>query len=78
MSAYENATAFFHACEGLQGWEGCRQYVADGAGFVAVGDVGLRLRLGGGGAAITIVSSVRVGLRTFPCNVHGTRLVTNT
>ena len=35
MSAYENATAFFHACEGLQGWEGCRQYVADGAGFAA-------------------------------------------
>lgn len=35
MSAYENATAFFHACEGLQGWEGCGQYVADEATFVA-------------------------------------------
>ena len=35
MSAYENATAFFHACESLQGWEGCRQYVADGASFAA-------------------------------------------
>ena len=35
MSAYENATAFFHACEGLQGWAGCQQYVAEGAGFIA-------------------------------------------
>ena len=35
MTSMQNATAFFHACEGLQGWEGCRQYVADGAGFTA-------------------------------------------
>ena len=35
MTAFENATAFFHACEGLEGWAGCAQYVADGATFTA-------------------------------------------
>lgn len=35
MSAMDNAMAFFHACESLAGWSGCRQYVADNAGFVA-------------------------------------------
>ncbi len=35
MPAFGNATAFFHACEGLQGWEGCHQYVADNAIFSA-------------------------------------------
>ena len=35
MPAFGNATAFFHACEGLQGWEGCEQYVADNAVFSA-------------------------------------------
>lgn len=35
MSAYDNACAFFHACEGLQGWDGCQQYVAPGASFAA-------------------------------------------
>ncbi len=35
MSAFENATKFFHACESLQGWDGCRQFVAPGAGFEA-------------------------------------------
>ena len=35
MSAFENATEFFHACETLQGWEGCQQYVASGAEFSA-------------------------------------------
>ena len=35
MSAFENATRFFHACEGLEGWPGCQSLVADGAGFVA-------------------------------------------
>lgn len=35
MSAMQNAEAFFHACEGLEGWDGCQGYVADGAGFVA-------------------------------------------
>ncbi|HZO51445.1 MAG TPA: hypothetical protein VFB63_01945 [Bryobacteraceae bacterium] len=35
MSAFENATKFFHACESLKGWEGCRPYVAPGATFQA-------------------------------------------
>ena len=35
MSAFETATAFFHACEGLDGWAGCRQYVAENAAFSA-------------------------------------------
>ncbi len=35
MSAFETATDFFHACEGLKGWEGCKQYVAPGAKFTA-------------------------------------------
>lgn len=35
MSAFENATKFFHACESLQGWEGCKEYVAPGATFEA-------------------------------------------
>lgn len=35
MSAFDNATKFFHACESLEGWEGCEQYVAPGAAFAA-------------------------------------------
>ena len=35
MNKFEAATAFFHACEGLEGWEGCSKYVADGAKFTA-------------------------------------------
>jgi hypothetical protein len=35
MSAFETATDFFHACESLKGWEGCKQYVAPGAKFTA-------------------------------------------
>jgi hypothetical protein len=35
MSAFENGTRFFHACESLEGWAGCQQYVADGATFTA-------------------------------------------
>lgn len=35
MSAFETATDFFHACESLKGWEGCKQYVAPGAKFSA-------------------------------------------
>jgi hypothetical protein len=35
MSAFENAKNFFAACEAPEGWAGCRQYVADGASFVA-------------------------------------------
>ena len=35
MSAFENATKFFHACENLQGWSGCKEFVAPGASFAA-------------------------------------------
>ena len=35
MNAFDNATKFFHACETLQGWEGCRDYVAPDAAFQA-------------------------------------------
>jgi hypothetical protein len=35
MSGFENATKFFHACESLEGWGGCEQYVATDASFVA-------------------------------------------
>ncbi|MYA30936.1 MAG: hypothetical protein F4Y31_06845 [Gammaproteobacteria bacterium] len=35
MNPFETATKFFHACESLEGWEGCRQYVADNAQFAA-------------------------------------------
>ena len=35
MSSFENATQFFHACESLRGWEGCKQYVAPEAPFSA-------------------------------------------
>ncbi len=33
MSAFDNASRFFHACESLEGWAGCEQYVASGATF---------------------------------------------
>jgi len=33
MSAFEQAEKFFHACESLQGWEGCKELVAEGAAF---------------------------------------------
>ncbi len=35
MSAFDTAKQFFHACESLQGWEGCKDYVAAGATFSA-------------------------------------------
>ena len=35
MDAFDNATKFFHACESLRGWEGCKQYVAADAPFSA-------------------------------------------
>ncbi|MCK5728210.1 MAG: hypothetical protein KAH08_03210, partial [Methylococcales bacterium] len=35
MTAFENATNFFHACESLKGWEGCKGYVSKGALFNA-------------------------------------------
>ena len=35
MSAFDNAKKFFDACEAPLGWEGCKEYCVDGAGFVA-------------------------------------------
>lgn len=35
MIAFENARKFFETCEGLEGWNGCKKYVADKAVFVA-------------------------------------------
>jgi hypothetical protein len=35
MNAFENARKFFDACEAPEGWAGCKQYVANGATFVA-------------------------------------------
>lgn len=35
MTAFETASKFFAACEAPEGWEGCRQYVAEGAPFTA-------------------------------------------
>jgi hypothetical protein len=35
MSAFENATKFFHACETPSGWEACNPYVAEDATFFA-------------------------------------------
>ena len=35
MTAFDNATRFFEACEAPEGWAGCKEYVANGAPFVA-------------------------------------------
>jgi hypothetical protein len=35
MNAFEAATKFFEACETPLGWAGCKEYVQDGATFVA-------------------------------------------
>src|SRR5687767_4269155 len=35
MTAFENATEFFIACEAPEGWEGYKRYVAEGASFAA-------------------------------------------
>ena len=35
MDAFETATAFFHACETSKGWQGCKEFVQEGAAFVA-------------------------------------------
>ena len=35
MTAFENATQFFIACEAPKGWAGCQPYVAEGATFTA-------------------------------------------
>ncbi|MEZ8029013.1 hypothetical protein [Enterovibrio norvegicus] len=33
MSAFQNATEFFHACESGRGWEACRGFAEHDAGF---------------------------------------------
>ncbi len=33
MSAFEHAAKFSHACEALEDWDGCKEFVADGATF---------------------------------------------
>ncbi len=35
MSAFENAKKFFDACEAPLGWDGCKDYVEDGAPLIA-------------------------------------------
>ncbi|MCF8474757.1 MAG: hypothetical protein K9G26_08680 [Emcibacter sp.] len=35
MTNFDIATNFFHACEGLKGAEGCKQYISEGAKFKA-------------------------------------------
>jgi len=35
MNAFETANKFFTACESSEGWDGCKQYVAEGATFRA-------------------------------------------
>jgi len=35
MTAFENAKNFFDACDAAKGWVACKDYVADGASFVA-------------------------------------------
>ena len=35
MNSFDVASRFFHACESLEGWAGCQQYVADRAAFTA-------------------------------------------
>ncbi len=35
MNSFDVATKFFHACESLEGWAGCQQYVAEAASFNA-------------------------------------------
>ena len=38
MSAFEVAKEFFEACDKPLGWEGCKEYVAEGAPFTAQSD----------------------------------------
>ena len=35
MPAFENAKKFFEACEAPRGWASCKEYVEEGASFVA-------------------------------------------
>lgn len=35
MTPFDVATHFFHACESLEGWAGCGQYVSPNAAFVS-------------------------------------------
>ena len=34
MSHFQTAEAFFHACESLKDWAGCKEFTEDGASFV--------------------------------------------
>ena len=38
MTMYETAMAFFDACETGKGWDGCKEYCHDGAGFSCQAD----------------------------------------
>ncbi|WP_300034455.1 nuclear transport factor 2 family protein [uncultured Roseobacter sp.] len=38
MTMHDTATAFFHACETGQGWEGCKSWVHEKAGFSCQAD----------------------------------------
>ncbi|MEM6284064.1 MAG: nuclear transport factor 2 family protein, partial [Chloroflexota bacterium] len=38
MSVYENAMAFFDACETGKGWDACKGWCADGASFACQAD----------------------------------------
>ena len=46
MSAFENATRVFNACESSQGWEACKPYVEPGATLEA--QVGMLTEVGTG------------------------------
>ena len=35
MNAFDTAKKFFEACESGAGWDGCKEFVSDGAAFVA-------------------------------------------
>ena len=35
MSAFDTARKFFEACDSAAGWEGCKEYVSEGATFAA-------------------------------------------
>lgn len=35
MNAFDQAKRFFESCEAPEGWEGCREYVAENASFQA-------------------------------------------
>ena len=35
MNSFENAEKFFHSCESVEGWDACKDYVAENATFTA-------------------------------------------